>query len=137
MEAKAYAKAADDFDRIIRLDPNKRRGYYQRGLAHEHGNDGAKAIADYKLALARDQHMIDARKALARLARASTNRGLRRPMQRQSPPKSRSPKQDEKPATSQDGKTAVQAQKQAGKPGRKAKPEERQEIHERREDERT
>ena len=48
METKSYAKAVDDLDNVIRLNPHDAQGYYQRGLAHEQDGDLGKAIADYK-----------------------------------------------------------------------------------------
>ena len=45
METKSYAKAVDDLDSVIRLNPHDAQGYYQRGLAHEQDGDFGKAIA--------------------------------------------------------------------------------------------
>ena len=35
LAAKSYAKAADDFDALIRLNPKSAEAYYQRGQAYE------------------------------------------------------------------------------------------------------
>ena len=70
METKSYAKAVDDLDSVIRLNPHDAQGYYQRGLAHEQDGDFSKAIADYKTALTRNRNFSDAQKALARAASA-------------------------------------------------------------------
>jgi tetratricopeptide (TPR) repeat protein len=66
IETKSYARAVDDLDRAIQLEPGNAQAYYQRGLARERDDQRAKAIADYKMALAYDDHMSEARQALAR-----------------------------------------------------------------------
>ncbi len=60
MDSKNYARAAEDYDRLIQLDPRNAQTYYLRGLAREQNNERDKAVADYKLALARDRNMADA-----------------------------------------------------------------------------
>ena len=70
METKSYAKAVDDLDSVIKLNPRDAQGYYQRGLAYEQNGDFGKAIEDYKTALARNGKFGDARKALARATAA-------------------------------------------------------------------
>ncbi|MEI9805819.1 MAG: tetratricopeptide repeat protein [Pseudolabrys sp.] len=66
VETKSYAKAIEDFDRAIQLEPRNSQTYFQRAQARERDNQRDKAIADYRLALARDQNNAEARKALAR-----------------------------------------------------------------------
>ena len=66
MQTKDYAKAADDFDHISALDPKNAQVYYQRGLAREQIQQFDRAMADFKLALAHDRNLDDARRALTR-----------------------------------------------------------------------
>jgi len=67
MEIKSYAKAAEDYDRLIAAEPGNAQAYYQRGLAREQEHQRDKALADYKQAVARDANFADARAAVARL----------------------------------------------------------------------
>ena len=73
IETKSYARAVDDLDRAIQLDPKNAQAYYQRGLAREQDDQRAKAIADYKMALVHDRNMNEARKALARATAYARN----------------------------------------------------------------
>jgi tetratricopeptide (TPR) repeat protein len=66
-ETKNFAKAADDLDRLIKLDGKNAQLYYQRGSLREKDSKHDLAVADYKLALARDRNMNEARQALARV----------------------------------------------------------------------
>ena len=82
LAAKSYARAADDFDALIRLNPKSAEAYYQRGQVYELSDERSKAAMDYKAALSRDKGMLDARKALARVAaaeRAQKRVGKREP----------------------------------------------------------
>ena len=51
MQTKNYAKAIEDFDRIVKLEPRNARVYYRRGQAYEQIRQRDQAIADYQAAL--------------------------------------------------------------------------------------
>ncbi len=43
MQAKSYAKAAENYDRLIALEPKNARAFYQRGLAYEQAGQTRQA----------------------------------------------------------------------------------------------
>ncbi|MGH6682968.1 MAG: tetratricopeptide repeat protein [Pseudolabrys sp.] len=64
MQTRSYARAIDDLDRVIQIEPKNAQAYYQRGFAFERSGQRTKAIDDYTAALARDGSMTVARDAL-------------------------------------------------------------------------
>ena len=65
LRTKNYAKAIDEFGAVVRLQPGDATAYYLRGQARERNGERDKAVADYKLALARDGNLREAQKALS------------------------------------------------------------------------
>lgn len=67
MHQDSLEKAAKQFDFVTKIEPQNPYAYYNRGLCYEMMKNKAKALADYKQALAFDPEYAEAKEGIKRL----------------------------------------------------------------------